>query len=457
MQNICEHLSCYELLKNKNYNWLNHPNWDELSHDKVFVEELLSSGNFDYVDTLPISMFDDPLIAQHLMKQENPQIKYIASHLHNELFMLQSLKYSMTNIAFFPAEMLENESIVLWYCHEYAQFHPLQFLPEKYRDNKELAYTLLKKHPNNFKDLTLELRNDKNLYATLLQSENVDIFQYAGPDIQDDDDLALRTVCINIKMYEFVSPRLRHDPDFYLNVLQRFNFALKYADPIIKDNEHCVWESIKQKVDNLEFASERLHNNHSFALQVCPGISWDRLHKLMTYWGEGVLAHLPTMRELACDIAKSHSMHLVPESVCNDWEFMHNVIMCDVKSIDYAGSELLKDCKFLEHVYAQINSIHIENGHYNPDSPQNRLFDYLPDACLDNFYFVVDLYRTFNDIFFTIILDKIIKHPVPLMLELSELKSEPDAIRHHLEKLNLYETLEKTLPVQGSQSHKTKI
>ena len=73
--------------------------------------------------------------------------------------------------------------------------------------------------------------------------------------------------------FQFVSPELKKNREFVLEVLKINGLVLEYVSPEFQADREVVLEAVKQNGDAFEFASQKLKENREFVLKAID-INW---------------------------------------------------------------------------------------------------------------------------------------------------------------------------------------
>ncbi len=81
--------------------------------------------------------------------------------------------------------------------------------------------------------------------------------------------------------FRFVSPELKKNREFVLEVLKINGLVLEYVSPEFQADPELVLEAVKQNGDAFEFVSQKLKENREFVLEAMD-INW----KVLKYTSE---------------------------------------------------------------------------------------------------------------------------------------------------------------------------
>lgn len=172
----------------------------------------------------------------------------------------------------------------------------MEFLPQKYNADREIAEITIRDCGRNFQylsaelqrdialqDLALfrtdshgfealsqprlaalseELRSDKNFVMKALDAGVIDAFECASPELQKDPDVALTAMNRDIN-YWSLDESFKVDKNFNLAAIAKNAETFRYMPESLRDDVDVVRAAVSQSPSLIKYASERIQNNPS--------------------------------------------------------------------------------------------------------------------------------------------------------------------------------------------------
>ncbi len=166
--------------------------------------------------------------------------------------------------------------------------HERLWVPPELRGDKQVILAILPKHCNVVESISQELRDDDDVFLTMLRSPRLPnlALQHFSERIRSDKKLVLK-LCAHrdgIQSLQFASSDLRNDKEFMLKAIRvsisekvHYEFhmrsesrekdrreyfcILRYASQRLKDDDDTVLAAVAKSGTNLKYASYRLRRN----------------------------------------------------------------------------------------------------------------------------------------------------------------------------------------------------
>ncbi|TXI93217.1 MAG: DUF4116 domain-containing protein [Neisseriales bacterium] len=259
--------------------------------------------NYLVVDNYNLSVFADYEFMYKMMKRVSPLFYKFASKQIQEDVKL--IKLVITNE---PAILIDFDLRM-----KYAS--PLEYIPEKYRDNEEIITIAMENDPTALQFASFRLKNSREFVIKAIDI-NPYQFVYASEDLRNDKEMVLYAIKDNYgwsyiafydeekkylydfdgvhiegyEIFEHVSKRLKLDREFILEVL-KYNgriltcldnslrldreliltavsspiLIFEYLDPLSQDDEEIASLGVRKSGYSIRYASERLKGNKNIA------------------------------------------------------------------------------------------------------------------------------------------------------------------------------------------------
>ena len=145
----------------------------------------------------------------------------------------------------------------------------LEYLPDTYRDDKEMILAALKGISPNLVGGPLELASDslKNDKEVVLQAVilNGSHLEHASSKLKNDRDVVQAALESNAWSIEFAGPEMKNDKSIMLEAIKNDSYSIKYASDDLKNDEDIILAVADDDADlALEFVGENLKKNKEF-------------------------------------------------------------------------------------------------------------------------------------------------------------------------------------------------
>lgn len=439
---------------------IKNPQWSEWINSEIFVYQLLNKTNFDDFESLSKELLTKPAIILSALEKFYLAEKSISGNLSQETsFCMYCCNLDPKYAKLFNDLLVSNEELTSWYINEFKNLPIAQYLPEKYCSDESVAKVLLSNSLSNYQYLSTPIRNDLSIFKSLKVENRVKVYQFAGDKIHLNWKLSADIISNEPKCYEYASEKLRKDPDFYLDVLNKVTPAshiallLNSADATIQDNEHCVWQTLLLEPTSLAFASQRLLNSTSFAHQVISSMDEVQTSQSLEYWGLHVKNSRVIFEELLPKIINANCLAILGPELKENSEFMLKAVELDSKqALTCCAPSLLSDAKFIISAYHIVDEKNLHKDRYDENSEQSEVFNFIEPKATEQTEFIATLYKELKDIFISIIYPKIKWEDNPLIQSLNICEEKENGLTEALEKILLKEELQNKLN-QNNDEH----
>lgn len=249
-----------------------------------FVTEIIKNPEFlDYKEI--INLNNNKSLFFSIIKIYPEHINLFPKSVLKDKFFLISCLESNIETAKYIHSSFKNKDLLNWFIWKYSSSHPLNYLPESFRDNFKIAKKLVTYDSTNFIDLSLRLRNNKELYSISVGKQNMgSLFIYSGESIRSNKSLCIKAISDSYKRYQYVTDKLKKDESFFIKLLKLNYHFLELAPNNIKNSERCVYEAVKKNPQSLIYADMRLLQDDSFAKKIYRAIGKDSFKQVMRYF-----------------------------------------------------------------------------------------------------------------------------------------------------------------------------
>ena len=202
---------------------------------------------------------------------------------------------------------------------EVTATYSFEHFPLEYRDNEEIAKKVVGDDAGCFQYLSERLKNNKEI-TLIATSKSGDVLSEMPKSMLDDKDVVLNALAHDGWRYvDKISERLKNDIDIVTAAVLSDNRSLEYFSNEFKDNEKVIEACLKGNGSAYKYFSERFKNDRKIALEM--SAKWD------------------------------FDLGAAPEIFKNDREIVKNAIKEDANNFKYIGGELLKDFAFLKEIF----------------------------------------------------------------------------------------------------------
>jgi hypothetical protein len=183
---------------------------------------------------------------------------------------LKSIKKNCMMLRYASLELRNDYELVISTTHKY-NYYPLQYIGDELKKNPhihELLTNFLLKTPDiDYKCLSLELKEDKNITLKAVSLQGY-LFERNIPEkLRDDPDIALKAIKYYPQMIQYASERLKNNYEFILDGVKINAEILCYLSDEFKNNRKIVLEAVKQNGMIIKIISEELKKDLEIILE----------------------------------------------------------------------------------------------------------------------------------------------------------------------------------------------
>lgn len=243
-------------------------------------------------------------------------------------FVLEAIKSNAKNfsLSLVDNELRKDKEVILEAVKKDA--FNLQYASRELCGDLEIVLEAVSKDPETLKFASKELRNDKELVLWIYKFKGVDIWQYVGEKLRDDEEVVLeaikqqnneiskdRDLKLDIKYYNTLNDDT-HKQNIKLQILdiisQKYKSIMQYVGPKLCSNKSLVMEAIKISGDAFKYAT----------------------------------------KEVVLEIIKEkpHMFKYANIELRNDRQFILDAVKLNAEIFQYASDELRKDREFIKKV-----------------------------------------------------------------------------------------------------------
>jgi hypothetical protein len=422
---------------------LNRQQWQEVqNHPAIFQFALEKSDNdparLHGIANFPITHWASAL---HVF-QFAPLLKenILPDLLDNEQFILEVLSANPEAIREFNVANWSDD-LALWFCWQYPQLEPLNFFPQM--DNQpHLALHLLKHYPDNFKQLSDNLRNDLKIYIHAVNKNELSyLFQYAGEEIRNDSLRAWQAVSSFPHLYRHVGNKLKDDVIFFESVLKCHKDILQYAPDFIVHDKNCVLKSLQLYGENLQWAAPDLRKDTDFAMLVSQTLDSQQFSQCFQWWDATLFENKDFILTLSSYQWLAQHAEKISPQLRDDNEFMTKAILHCPQWLEYCSERLKIDSSFFISLYHTIEQNSEKAVRFDKLSSATKLFSFLSVESVNDLNFMTDLYEEFHMIFPTIVFPEIMNKPGDLMKRMKKASQNDNGLEYFMNRLRLHKQL----------------
>lgn len=174
-----------------------------------------------------------------------------------------------------------NQKIIELACEQdgdYNYNNVLPYIPIKLLDNKKFVIQMIDKYDNIYLYVSDRLKCDQGIinkvysdnilqkipfdklnlgFIKYLCETNHNVFGYTGPEIRDNEKIALAAIVYNLNNYKYISDRLANDFDFILKAIKFHIYVIEF--------EH----SISSRLADIYQLIDDKFKSHSEILEIC--------------------------------------------------------------------------------------------------------------------------------------------------------------------------------------------
>jgi len=148
-----------------------------------------------------------------------------------------AVKYDCYNL-FQHLSCLKNYEYVLRKMIDFNRFF-LKYAPEHLKNDKTFVMNIVSRCSHTFKIISANLRDDKDI-ATIAIYDNPELFKFASVILRDDKDFVMKILHDtkqSVRIYEYLSDRLKKDSDIVIHSLVLDCYVYYYFSKELQRNE----------------------------------------------------------------------------------------------------------------------------------------------------------------------------------------------------------------------------
>jgi len=176
------------------------------------------------------------------------------------------------------------------------------YIPNKYKTNREFILELAKKwyfildkiwkeflsdreiilefvkNSNSFhfdflSEISDILKNDREIFTFVAKSTNSGYIKYASEEIRSDKKIALQAICSWWYVLECLSDDLKNDKEIVVKAIDKNPFSFKFVSDLLKWDKSLALYAINKNRKNIEYISDKLKDDPEILL-CAASIKW---------------------------------------------------------------------------------------------------------------------------------------------------------------------------------------
>jgi hypothetical protein len=272
------------------------------------------------------------------------------------------------------------------------------------KSEKDKFIKLIKKGDFELKDLSLELKNDKDIIREsiiknwrsfefvdeILKNDvsfvkecleiNGQIFEFVSDEIKGKRDLCLFAISKSGEQYRFVKNQDKNDKAFIIEAVSLSGFSLKYMDECYKDNLEIAKIAVNESGFSFEYVSEKLRNNKEllidavkqsksgycfqhaslelksdklFVIELLGYIDNNQCNWLLKCSADSIKSD----KEIAIEFVKKNgsALEFVSQELKNSKEVVYEAVSQYSAALQYSSELILDNLEFLENLLATFD------------------------------------------------------------------------------------------------------
>jgi len=236
---------------------------NELLSDKLFVLMMVNHwGGYFYRNVSSVLQNDEQIIINAALSDKfinlyNPKfscLEYIPEHYKNNKNLFQYfINIEGTVIKYASYELKNNKELAKLAIQNNP--YSIQYISEELKNDKELVKLAIQNNPESFQYILEKFRNDKEIIIECikvleLQENNYDnnMLAYINSDeIKDDEDIILPLMKINGRQLGYASSRLRKNKNIVYTAIKNHQDAYSYPDESFYKDKEFILLSLNHK------------------------------------------------------------------------------------------------------------------------------------------------------------------------------------------------------------------
>lgn len=140
--------------------------------------------------------------------------------------VIDNIENSIWDMEDIPKQWLEDKEVLMLAFKHIMVLDMMNFVPEKLKDDEEMAMFLVGVKTEHFKKLSKRLRSDETFIKKMLEEKELNIYPFIDKTLFENKELAYIAVKYNGANYEYVSDSLKEDLDLFKYAISRYGDAL---------------------------------------------------------------------------------------------------------------------------------------------------------------------------------------------------------------------------------------
>lgn len=221
--------------------------------DKEIIFEIIKRSHSPYLYEIGEKLRGDKEVVLKLFKSKS-DFAHISPVLREDVdFVSQLLKKDIKIFSFLSENILSNRDFILSFLdnkeaisnyHNESDYESLyHYLPEKFRNDREIILKFLESDNSFFKQLSLEYRGDKNLVMKLVKNNSA-ILEHCSDELKDDKDVVLAAMGRYFHEFYCISSRLKNDKEIVLKALENDMYVYSKISQDLKDDKEIIFKLI---------------------------------------------------------------------------------------------------------------------------------------------------------------------------------------------------------------------
>lgn len=239
----------------------------------------------------------------------------------------------------------------------------LQYAPEPYKDDTEVALTAIRQnprsfmhsrltrdtafikqtirqHPEIFEQAAQPLRRDQALVTELIQI-NPKSVQYADKSLTSNKPFLLQMIQMDLSVLEHIDGHLKFDDAFMLQAIQIDPEAMLYADDeFLRGSKYFASSAAEHSLDTLAFITDELKHDQAFFLELI-----ENKPQAITYAASELLSNQDFLVQ-AVGVNRAVIQYIDP-TLRNNRPFLLKMITSTPSALRYVGPEFTGDQLFV--------------------------------------------------------------------------------------------------------------
>jgi hypothetical protein len=225
-------------------------------------------------------------IVMIVIKKNWKELEYASFRLRNNVdFMLEALTINGSALQY-ATNYLKNNGLIVLTAIKYNTY-AIRHASYNIKNSKAFAMLIIINFPEIFQFLSDNLKNDKDIIRIVITKYNnkkysyYDIFRNISYELKNDKDFMLELIKLDIHIIDYVSNKIKNDPDIILNIMTnnenifKLNYDINIKFPCIRyilhnvsnnllHNKDFIKSIIKKCQEAFEYIPEDLKNDKDF-------------------------------------------------------------------------------------------------------------------------------------------------------------------------------------------------